>query len=67
MSKILDQVRDTIRTRHYSIRTEEAYICWSASTRGEAAAILPSFLLPIDHAESRPAMHRAGIKYLPGA
>jgi len=26
--KLLDQVRDAIRTRHYSIRTEEAYIYW---------------------------------------
>jgi integron integrase len=28
MSKLLDQVRERIRTRHYSIRTEEAYIFW---------------------------------------
>jgi hypothetical protein len=26
--KLLDQVRDAIRLRHYSIRTEEAYIQW---------------------------------------
>ncbi len=26
--KLLDQLRDAIRTRHYSIRTEEAYIDW---------------------------------------
>lgn len=26
--KLLDQVRDAIRVRHYSIRTEEAYIHW---------------------------------------
>ncbi|MGH9338278.1 MAG: phage integrase N-terminal SAM-like domain-containing protein, partial [Acidobacteriota bacterium] len=26
--KLLDQVRDTIRVRHYSIRTEEAYVRW---------------------------------------
>jgi integron integrase len=26
--KLLDQVRDTIRTRHYSYRTEEAYVGW---------------------------------------
>ena len=26
--KLLDQVRDAIRTRHYSIRTEEAYVNW---------------------------------------
>ena len=28
MSKLLDQVRDTVRTLHYSIRTEEAYVSW---------------------------------------
>ena len=26
--KLLDQVRDAIRTKHYSIRTEEAYVNW---------------------------------------
>ena len=26
--KLLDQVREAIRTRHYSIRTEEAYVHW---------------------------------------
>lgn len=26
--KLLDQVRTVIRTRHYSVRTEEAYIHW---------------------------------------
>jgi Phage integrase, N-terminal SAM-like domain len=26
--KLLDQVRDAIRTRHYSVRTEEAYVGW---------------------------------------
>jgi integron integrase len=28
MSKLLEQVRDAVRMRHYSIRTEEAYIRW---------------------------------------
>ena len=28
MSLLLDQVRDQIRTLHYSIRTEEAYLKW---------------------------------------
>ena len=28
MSRLLDQVREHIRTLHYSIRTEEAYIKW---------------------------------------
>ena len=26
--KLLDQVRETIRRKHYSIRTEEAYVDW---------------------------------------
>jgi len=26
--KLLDQVREAIRTRHYSFRTEEAYVGW---------------------------------------
>ncbi len=26
--KLLDQVRFAIRTKHYSIRTEEAYVSW---------------------------------------
>jgi hypothetical protein len=26
--RLLDQVRDAIRTRHYSYRTEEAYVGW---------------------------------------
>jgi len=26
--KLLDQVRDTLRVRHYSIRTEETYLQW---------------------------------------
>jgi len=28
MSQLLEQVREAVRTRHYSIRTEEAYIRW---------------------------------------
>ena len=26
--KLLDQVRDAIRLKHYSIRTEQAYVGW---------------------------------------
>lgn len=26
--KLLDRVRDLVRTRHYSLRTEEAYVAW---------------------------------------
>ena len=28
MPKLLDQVRLVLRTRHYSIRTEQAYVSW---------------------------------------
>jgi integron integrase len=28
MSRLLEQVREAVRTRHYSIRTEEAYVRW---------------------------------------
>jgi integron integrase len=28
MSRLLDRVREAVRTRHYSLRTEEAYIRW---------------------------------------
>ena len=28
MSKLLEEVRDLIRTLHYSYRTEEAYLNW---------------------------------------
>ena len=27
--KLLDQVRDAVRLKHYSIRTEEAYVGWT--------------------------------------
>ena len=36
MSRLLDQVRDVIRTRHYSIRTEEAYLNWIREYRQTA-------------------------------
>jgi hypothetical protein len=28
MSKLLEEVRDLIRTHHYSLSTEEAYLNW---------------------------------------
>ncbi len=28
MSKLLDQVRDVMRTRHYSYQTEQTYLKW---------------------------------------
>ena len=27
--KLLDQMREMLRTRHYSIRTEQAYVNWA--------------------------------------
>ena len=29
MSQLLDNLRDQIRTLHYSIRTEDAYVLWA--------------------------------------
>jgi len=29
MSQLLDQMRDRIRTLHYSIHTEDAYVLWA--------------------------------------
>ena len=29
MAKLLDQMREAIRTKHYSIRTEDAYLLWA--------------------------------------
>ena len=29
MSRLLEQVREAVRTRHYSLRTEEAYLRWA--------------------------------------
>lgn len=26
--RLLDRVREELRVRHYSLRTEEAYVCW---------------------------------------
>jgi hypothetical protein len=26
--KLLDQVREAVRLKHYSIRTEESYVAW---------------------------------------
>ena len=31
--KLLDQVRNTLRTKHYSMKTEEAYIHWIQGVR----------------------------------
>ena len=27
--RFLDQLRDALRTRHYSLRTEDAYVAWA--------------------------------------
>lgn len=32
--KLLDQVRDVMRRKHYSIRTEQAYVDWMISQVG---------------------------------
>lgn len=32
--KLLDQVRELLRTKHYSIRTEESYVSWIPRVNG---------------------------------
>jgi hypothetical protein len=48
--KLLDRVRHAIRTRHYSRRTEEAYVHWirrstepSIAVRGQKRAVTRGF------------------------
>jgi len=44
--RLLDRVRDAIRLRHYSRRTEEAYVGWirrSSCTTGLAITFPPGF------------------------
>ena len=31
--RLVDRVRDTIRRKHYSIRTEQAYVDWTKDLR----------------------------------
>jgi len=38
--KLLDQVRETIRLKHYSIRTEEAYVKFVQFTLPDPATLL---------------------------
>ena len=33
-SPLLDQLRDRIRVKHYSIRTEQAYVDWESCPMG---------------------------------
>jgi hypothetical protein len=40
--KLLDQLRDKIRLKHYSIRTEEAYADW---VRRQGEFVLPRIIL----------------------
>ena len=47
--RLLDQVRDAIRVKHYSIRTEQAYIDW---TRRFNLSLYRSKRHPPDVAES---------------
>jgi len=34
--RLLDQVRDVIRKKHYSLRTEQAYVGWIPDCTGTA-------------------------------
>ena len=38
--KLLDQVRDVIRRKQYSIRTEQAYIYWRVKASAHAPRII---------------------------
>ena len=44
--KLLDQVRDAIRLKHYSIRTEEAYVNWIRRYISTTNAIPPRWATP---------------------
>ncbi len=47
MSKLLEEVRNLIRTLHYSYRTEEAYLNWIDNTSCfTASGTLPRWELP---------------------
>jgi len=39
--KLLDQVRDVLRLKHYSIRTEEAYVTGSDTTSCPMTDVIP--------------------------
>jgi hypothetical protein len=38
--KFLDQVREALRLKHYSIRIEEAYVVWIKLTKDEALRVI---------------------------
>ncbi len=44
--RLLDQVRDKIRIKHYSIRTEQAYVAWIRKHRGSGFHSLHIHLHP---------------------
>jgi hypothetical protein len=45
--RLLDQVRNVIRIKHYSIRTEEAYVDWRVRLRRRAKD--PAFLFTMHY------------------
>ena len=64
--KLLDQVREAIRTRHYSYRTEEAYVGWvkrfipfhgKRHPAEMGAAEVSAFLLIVSHPRARERLH----------
>lgn len=42
MSQLLDQLRNEIRVRHYSIRTEQTHIHWVTRKLAPLAASVPA-------------------------
>ncbi len=52
--KLLDQVRDAIRTRHYSYRTEEAYVgCGPAALRARGRGARVRTAVPAHASDQR--------------
>jgi hypothetical protein len=48
--RLLDQVRERIRLLHYSLRTEEAYVCWARAfirSKGASAALFNAPARPV--------------------
>ena len=52
--KLLDQVRDTIRVKHYSYRTEETYMQWIRRYEHAKQKTVP-MCFKRGHRESNPA------------
>ena len=76
MPKLLEEVRDLIRTRHYSYRTEEAYLYWirqyilftASDTRRNGACRKPVILthLAVKRGSGSPPAQNQALTFQPG-